>query len=349
MKKLTALILALALVFTLCACGGKGNTTPQNNTSNDVTTKWPSGKISYLIPNQVGTQTDIGCRIILDYIAAATGVDVIPENNDAGGGAVLSKTLKAAAPDGLTLMSLNSSSIANYYKGTWDYNIAKEGITPICGHTQRETLAGSWIMTQPNKPYKTFQELVDYVKANPGQVSAAAAAGSNMEMKFRQCLIVAGIEDKVRWVSTSFSDAIVGLIGGTIDLVIGAEGDSYPYVKDGKAIPLITCTVKEYDPSGVFKGDDLVYVKTIPTLTDVFGDKAEDALFENRTFIAGPANMDPALVKEIADRINAIVNEKEFMDRIHGLKGTDYHTWTPEELSKYLTDIDAKIAKMFGK
>ena len=349
MKKLTALILALALVFCLCACGGGGNTTPQNNSSNTVVPKWPTGKINYLIPNQVGTQTDIGCRIILDYIHEVTGVDVIPENNDAGGGAVLSRTLKEAAPDGLTLMSINSSCILNFYKGTWTYNVAKEGITPICGHTQRETLAGSWIMTQPDKPYKTFEELVDYVKAHPGEVSAAAAAGSNMELKFRQCLIVAGIEDKVRWVSTSFSDAIVGLIGNTIDLVIGAEGDSYPYVKDGKAIPLITCTIDSYDPSGVFKDADLEYVKTIPTLTDVFKDRDKDALFENRTFIAGPAGMDPALVKQIADCINDIYNNAPIMERIHGLKGTDFYTWTSEELQQYLKDADAKIAKMMGK
>lgn len=343
MKKLTAILLALVLVFSVCACGEKKVEEKQE------AAKWPTGKITYLIPNQVGSQTDIGCRIILDYIQATTGMEVIYENNDAGGGAVLSKTLKDAAPDGLTLMSLNSASILNYYKGNWDYNIADNNVTPICGHTQRETLAGSWIMTQPTKPYKTFTELVDYVNAHPGEVSAAAAAGSNMELKFRQALTVAGIVDKVRWVSTSFSDAVVGLIGGNIDLVIGAEGDSYPYVQDGSAIPLITCTIDSYDPSGVFTGADLEYVKTIPTLTDVFGDKDKDALFENRTFIAGPAGMDPALVKEIADCINGILNNAEFMERVHGLKGTDFYTWTPEELSAYLKDADAKTAAMMKK
>jgi len=343
MKKFTAIILALALVFCMCACGKK----EEAEVKEEI--KWPTGKITYLIPNQVGSQTDIGCRIILDYIAAATGVEVVYENNDAGGGAVLSRTLKDAAPDGLTLMSLNSASILNYYKGNWDYNIADNNVSPICGHTQRETLAGSWIMTQPNKPYKTFEELVEYVNAHPGEVSAAAAAGSNMELKFRQCLITAGINDKVRWVSTSFSDAVVGLLGNNIDLIIGAEGDSYPYVKEGQALPLITCTVDSYDPSGVFQGADLEYVKTIPTLTDVFGDKAEDALFENRTFIAGPAGMDPALVQQIADVINGILDSPEFMERVHGLKGTDFYTWTPEELNAYLKDADAKTAKIMGK
>ena len=365
MKKALTLLLALSLLLCLAACGGEKAPNPTQAPATEApasdapaaetpagtgeAVQWPTGDITVLIPNQVGTNTDIGARIICDYLAKVTGVNVTYENNDAGAGSVLAGKLRDAKPDGQTLMFLGGANINAYYKGNWDFNIAKEGITPICGSTQPNPDCGCLIMTQADKPFDDLAGLIAYAEEHPGELTAACASGSVMELKMRSLFNHVGLSENIRYVSSSFSDAIVGLLGGNVDLVIGEESVASSYLADGSAKALISCRTNVFDPADYYSEDLLRYIAPIPSLTDVLGeDEANDTVIAMRSFIAGPEGMSDELVKVIADTINGIADDTgEFAERIVGLGGTsNYYTWTPEELSEWLTATDAKIAEI---
>lgn len=369
MKKITSLILAIAFILCLCACGGNTSSTTAPDTSTtqpsgssgttdtaetpeEPTVSWPNGDITILIPSQAGSNTDLGVRIIADWIAEQTGVNVQCVNNDAGAGSVLAKQLMEAEPDGQTLMYLGGSNINAYYKGNWDFNIAEEGtVTPIAASTQPNPDCGCLIMTQTDQPFNTLEELIAYAEEHPGELTAACASGSVMELKMRSLFNYVGLSENVRYVSSSFSDAVVGLLGGNIDLIIGEEGAAYPYIQDGSAKAIISCRTNDFDPADWYTGDALEIIAPIPSLTDVLGEEAaQEVVIAMRCFIAGPAGMDPELVKVIADCINAIAeDEGAFQERIKGLGGTTHFpVWSPEFISEYLPEIDAKIAAING-
>lgn len=371
MKKIVSLILALTMVLCLCACGTKPSTpapapvepstqpaeapdaskAPETPPADPAVT-WPNGDITILIPSQAGSKTDLGARIIADWIAEKTGVNVQCVNNDAGAGSVLAKELMGAEPDGQTLMYLAGANINAFYKGNWDFNIAEEGaITPIFASTQPNPDGGCLILTQADKPFSTLDELIAYAEEHPGELTAACASGSVMELKMRSLFNHVGLSENVRYVSSSFSDAVVGLLGGNIDLIIGEEGAAYPYIQEGSAKAIISCRTNDFNPADWYTGDALEIIAPIPSLTDVLGEEAaQKVVIPMRCFYAGPAGMDPELVKTIADCVNAIAEDDgEYMERIKGLGGTSYFpVWESEFISEYLPEIDAKIAAING-
>ena len=135
MKKFVALLLALCMIFALVACGAKEaakpeatpapeaapekapeaapETAPEAAPEEEAAATWPSGPITIYSGYAVGSLTDVNLHTIADWIMQETGVDVIIESNDVGGGANLAAKLTKAEPDGLTLMNIGMNCISN--------------------------------------------------------------------------------------------------------------------------------------------------------------------------------------------------------------------------------------------
>lgn len=398
MKKILALVMALAMILSLAACGNsssgseaapaaaassaakeeaapaaaassavKEEAAPaaaassaaeeeaapaeaEGAATSEAADAWPAGNIKVLLPCDVGTRTDTGARIVCDWLAEQTGVEVIYTNDAAGGGAVLGQELIKAEPDGLTLFWASGANIGAYYQGNWDFNLVGN-CTPICGATQPPSGSGCIIMTQADAPYSTIDELVVYVNEHPGEVTAACQAGSVMDYKMKSLFNYVGIGDKVRYVSGAFNDAIVNVLGGNVNVIIGEAGSSYGYIEDGSCKGIINCVAPDFDPATAYNDDQLKIITAIPTLADVYGaDTAKDINIEMRQVVVGPPDMDPALVEKIANAINGIADDTgEYAERIEGVGApTAFFTWPADELQEYFVDLDAKLAEIAG-
>ena len=82
------------------------------------------------------------------------------------------------------------------------------------------------LLTRPDKPYKTWKELVDYAKAHPGTVSV----GSGASQEALEVLHAAAIHDGIKFrlvMYKSGGPATADLMGGHIDaceLGVGTAG-----------------------------------------------------------------------------------------------------------------------------
>ena len=134
---------------------------------------WPKGPIKIIVPFPPGGSTDPVARIIQAKMIETTGWNIIIENKPGGTGAVGSAIAAKSAPDGQTWMLTFDSHILNPafasglpYKDSELFNVMLIGRTPqaICAH--------------PDRPYKTFAEVVADAKKRPGKVSIGVLGAS---------------------------------------------------------------------------------------------------------------------------------------------------------------------------
>ena len=88
MKKVMSILLALAMLFALAACGTTGTTPtattdPAAGASTDPGTEtsgselnYPEKDIELIIPFAAGGVTDLGARIVARYLSEYVGVDI---------------------------------------------------------------------------------------------------------------------------------------------------------------------------------------------------------------------------------------------------------------------------------
>jgi tripartite-type tricarboxylate transporter receptor subunit TctC len=134
---------------------------------------WPKGPIKIIVPFPPGGSTDPVARIIQAKLIENTGWNIIVDNKPGGTGVVGSAVAAKSAPDGQTWMITFDSHILNPafapslpYKDSELLNVMLIGRTPQA------------IAAHPDRPYKTFAEVVEDAKKRPGKVSMGVLGAS---------------------------------------------------------------------------------------------------------------------------------------------------------------------------
>lgn len=104
-KKLLSLLLALAMVMSITACGSKAETPAKSDDSGntDVSTEelnWPEKEILLIQPWSLGGGPDVITRQIASYSDKILGVPMIVENHTGGSGTIGMNDFLEAEDDG---------------------------------------------------------------------------------------------------------------------------------------------------------------------------------------------------------------------------------------------------------
>ena len=177
MKKYFALILALCMVFALCACGDAAPAAteapaeaPADAPAESETTAWaPDGPVTMIVSYKAGNGTDQTARILAQYAEKYVGQTIVIENVDGGSGSIGWSQLAAAEPDGMTIGFMNlpnfNSSIVNEL-GTY----TTADFTAICNHVTETSIV---VVRADDERFETIEDLVAYGKEHDGQLIAS--------------------------------------------------------------------------------------------------------------------------------------------------------------------------------
>ena len=203
---------------------------------------WPKGPIKIVVPFPPGGSTDPVARIIQAKLTEQTGWNVIVENKPGGASAVGANVAAKSAPDGQTWMVTFDSHILNHafaanlpYKDSDLLNVMLVGRTP-------QTIAA-----HPDRPYKTFKEVVDDVKKRPGKVNFGVLGGS-------QALVLATLIKKENDVDLNLipykggGPLVQDLLGGVTDIGISSLTSFSPHIRTNK-IRAIAVTGEQRTPA----------------------------------------------------------------------------------------------------
>ena len=277
--------------------------------------QYPNKPIRIIVPFPAGSATDTVGRILGQSVSAAIGQAVVIENKVGADGAIAGAEVAKAAPDGYTLLLATNSPIAVVpaLRKSPPYDPITD-FTPITD-VGRYTF---FLFVNAEVPVKTFGELIDYAKANPGKLAYATGNTTGI-VSFAQMNALADIQ-MLQIPYKGEPAAITDLIGGRVQLMWATPTTGLAHVKDGKLRALVT-SLKQRSP----------ILPDVPTIAEAglpkFSILSWAALY-------GPAKMPRDLTERINKEFAAAMNRPDVIAQMNK-QAFALTPSTPEELAAF--------------
>lgn len=185
-KLLSALALgaAAALALTGCTNDAGGNNAGDSDTAAD----YPTKNITLVVPWNPGGDGDLSARALATVMEEDLGVSIIVENRPGAAGSIGWESVKQAPADGYTIAMGSTESVTLQFM---DYDVKPDDFVFL----GQATAAPGGIAVPADAPYETLDDLIDFAKANPGQLSySSPGAGSVWDLPTHQLMVETGTE-----------------------------------------------------------------------------------------------------------------------------------------------------------
>lgn len=191
---------------------------------------WPDKPVRLIVPYAPGGTTDFAARLVAERLSQQTGVSFFVENKAGASGTIGTSQVAKSAPDGTTFL-VNDTTYAMLpsliAKLPWDH---ATDLVPVTTLVTTPVV----LVVPANSPFKTAKDLFEHARKNPGKLNfGSGGTGSSTHLaaevlKKEGRLFVTHIPYK------GAGDAMVGLLGNQVDLLITAAPTAIPQVQGGK-------------------------------------------------------------------------------------------------------------------
>lgn len=196
---------------------------------------YPKRPINLVVSYPAGGGLDITARVLAAEMERITGHQFRVENRTGGGGMIGNTYVaKQAKPDGYTIGILSTPALFIHILKQGAH-FKKEDLEPIAGISFTPV---SWYARSDSEFGKMkFEEVIDYAKANPGKLKVGIIPGNTFEMATDIVASQTGAEfNYVPY--QGGKDAVVGLLGGNVDISAAYYAEVAQYVEEGTLTPL---------------------------------------------------------------------------------------------------------------
>jgi len=126
--------------------------------------------IRIIVPFPPGGAADFLARLLAEQVSRAHGVTVVIENRPGAGSVVGTDAAARAVPDGNTILIYSKESVINPHLRKVSYD-PLTSFDPICRLVTSPTIYS----VNSASPYRTFADLLDAARAQPGTLTLAAS------------------------------------------------------------------------------------------------------------------------------------------------------------------------------
>jgi tripartite-type tricarboxylate transporter receptor subunit TctC len=151
--------------------------------------EWPSRPIRFIVPYPAGGSTDVGARVVGDYVARALGQQIVVENRTGGSGNIGFEFAAKSTPDGYTVLIAPDqvTSVPHVFKVNFD---PLRDFLPVIQLSRQPVV----LAVHPKLGVSTLAELVTLAKQRPGLSYATSGVGSQQHMAAEWFAKIAGIK-----------------------------------------------------------------------------------------------------------------------------------------------------------
>jgi tripartite-type tricarboxylate transporter receptor subunit TctC len=202
---------------------------------------WPNKPVKIISPFPAGGTSDIMARMVADALGKELGQQFVVDNVGGAGGTIGTLRATKMAADGYTLMQtgVGQNAVAHGLDPKLGYDSMKDFI-----HVAQVHSGPNVLVVNAGTPFKTFTELVDYVRKNPGKLNYgfthAASGHMAMELlKQRASECPKGVKECNGFFMVGIpyrggGPMMQDLLGGQIPLMFINQDVALPHIKAGK-------------------------------------------------------------------------------------------------------------------
>lgn len=276
---------------------------------------WPSKPVKLILPYAPGGATDLIGRPWADKLSQAFGQPFVIDNRGGAGGMIGTEAAAKSAADGYTFLLTPNGPLTVLpglrqlpYDPQKDFAPVGRVGDLVCG-----------FVIHPLTGVKTFKEMVDYAKKNPGKLNfGSAGLGSSAHMRIETLKVKAGI-DIVHVPYRGSADALNDLLPGNVQMM--NEINVLPHVKAGK-LTLLNINYPTRSPD----------FPDIPTLTEAGLPNADVPIWYS---VQAPAATPKDIIEKFNAKIVEISNTDDMKKRMREIS-VAVPPQTPAEMSAFL-------------
>lgn len=288
---------------------------------------WPERNLTVIVPYAPGGQGDVFARLVGDRLGRALGQPVIVDNKPGASGALGTRLMAKAPPDGYTLLLGQTGEIA--INGSAMKNAGYDTLKDLRG----VALVGDapLILAVPaNSPFKSVAELIQAARAKPGAI-AYASSGTATPGHLAAAALASGTKTEMTHVPyKGAGQAITDLIGGQVQFFFASASSITAHLQGGRVRAL-----------AVSKPARLASLPDVPPVADTL--PGFDFSLWGGYF--APRATPEAVVQRLSSEIQRILAEPELRKRLEA-DGSAVAPGTPESFDRMVRDEIAKYARL---
>ena len=288
---------------------------------------YPNHPIKIIVPFPPGNTTDIMTRLIAPKLQERLGQPIVVENKEGGSGTIGMDFVAKSKPDGYTIVASQGGNmvVLPHTSKNVPYNPIND-FTSIALSTYNYQ-----VITANNQvPFKTFAQMIEWAKANPGMLTVASnGEGGFPHLVFEHLAKTAGI--KFTYVPYKGTAAIItDEIGGQIMTSVDGVSGPAPHIRSG-AIRLLAISNKTRVPEW----------PNTPTVSETLPGWTSNGWFA----YSGPAGMPKEIVQKLNAEINRAISSPEIVEQLKPY-GLEVVSESPEYFDRVLREDYARYGKL---
>jgi tripartite-type tricarboxylate transporter receptor subunit TctC len=273
---------------------------------------YPSKPIRIIVGYPPGAGIDFTARLFAERLKTALGQPVLVENKAGAGGELAAEYVSRSDPDGYTLMYAVGSDLV------WTKFLTRRAtVDPLKDLTPIATVISSVNCVAVNAafPIKSFEELVEFTRANPGKLTYGTAGIQSYYYLIGEALKQHGI-DMLHVPYKGNAPVVSALLSREIDVALTTLASVAAHVESGTVKPLAVMEAKRYPG-----------VPEVPAISEVL--PTFDAPLSWFGFF-GPPGMSQEVLRKLHAEISQALSSTEIRDKIKSLNLNIFPTTASE-------------------
>jgi tripartite-type tricarboxylate transporter receptor subunit TctC len=207
---------------------------------------YPTRLVRIVVGFTPGGSTDIGARLIGQWLQERLGQPFVIENRPGAGTNIATESVVHALSDGYTLLMVGPSNAVNatlYDKLSF---VFLRDIAPVASILSYPQV----VVVHPSVPVKTIPQLIAYAKANPGRLNMVSSGiGAADHLAGELFKTMAGV-DMIHVPYRGIAPAMTDLIAGQAHICFPGTVSSIEHIRNGmlRALAVTTATRSEVLP-----------------------------------------------------------------------------------------------------